>query len=307
MVEHRTENSGVGGSIPFIGSMAKFYLLVFNYLSTRNSKTLVVGTNKMYNTLWIVNINNVIRMLCVLIKILKQPISESVLLSKYRSEVSITTNTIGYNAKTVLHKVVGYLPWWGKWYLLSLKFLPKPGKSNKNFFWFARYLQLYMQAYTSLKLDWLFLNLLNLTDTSLFLLWWHKLYTSRTLSVFFCSSIKFFYILTNIIFFKNIDYFVKLIQVIITQAPLKFHKRHFYRVKIILNYIFRLLKPYNKMCGYSIFFKGKLGRKGSVKKSTFFYKTGRVSYTNKSLRVNFRKFLVYTETGVVGCGISLFF
>ena len=62
-----------------------------------------------------------------------------------------------------------------------------------------------------------------------------------------------------------------------------------------------------RFLGYNLFFKGKLGRKGSVKKSVFFYKYGRVSNSNKSLRLNYRKFLIYTETGVVGCGINLFY
>ena len=88
---------------------------------------------------------------------------------------------------------------------------------------------------------------------------------------------------------------------------LKYHKRYFYRVRLILNIIFKVLKSANLLKGYSLFFKGKLGRKGSVKKSVFFYKKGRISSTNKNLRVNFRKFLVYTETGVVGCGINLYF
>ena len=59
--------------------------------------------------------------------------------------------------------------------------------------------------------------------------------------------------------------------------------------------------------GYTVFFKGKLARKGSVRKSVFFYKYGQVSKTNKFLRVSYRQFLVYTETGVVGCYISLFY
>ena len=56
-----------------------------------------------------------------------------------------------------------------------------------------------------------------------------------------------------------------------------------------------------------MYFKGKLGKKGSVKKSTMFFKKGQVSFTNKSLKYNYKYFLIPTETGVVGCYISLFF
>lgn len=59
--------------------------------------------------------------------------------------------------------------------------------------------------------------------------------------------------------------------------------------------------------GISIFFKGKLGKKGSVKKSTFFNKIGLVSLSRKDLRFNYRTFIISTHTGVIGANISVFF
>ena len=47
-----------------------------------------------------------------------------------------------------------------------------------------------------------------------------------------------------------------------------------------------------KLKGYSLFFKGKLGKKGSVRKAKFLAKKGLVSFTNKSLRVNYRTYFI---------------
>lgn len=59
--------------------------------------------------------------------------------------------------------------------------------------------------------------------------------------------------------------------------------------------------------GYRLYFKGKLGRKGSVKKTVFYAKLGKHSYTNKNLRFNYRRFLVPTETGIIGCYFGVFY
>ena len=56
-----------------------------------------------------------------------------------------------------------------------------------------------------------------------------------------------------------------------------------------------------------IFFKGKLGKKGSVRKSKYFAKKGEVSYSTKSLKVNYKTFHFGTLTGVVGGGLSIFY
>ena len=75
----------------------------------------------------------------------------------------------------------------------------------------------------------------------------------------------------------------------------------------IFSYYLNFLYPYKKLKGYRLYFRGKLGKKGSVKKSTIFFSGGKISYTNKSLKYNYKYFLIPTETGVVGCYISLFF
>lgn len=62
-----------------------------------------------------------------------------------------------------------------------------------------------------------------------------------------------------------------------------------------------------KIKGYSIFFKGKLGKVGSVRKSVFFFRNGLCSLSNNSLRFNQKRFVIITVTGVVGVCINIFF
>ena len=300
MVEHRTENSGVGGSIPFIGRVQNFIVKNLLKQSTRYTKQ----PYALYLYLHYLGVKN-----CLLIGG-----NYSHILTLGNLENSF--REVVYNNKKNLFSLITKelnifinkpnLYWWCA-VLDGINARTKVTPTLTNYFWFLSYLQLYLVNYTGYKFNWQFVNIMKTIKNSFFILWWHKLYSDKVLKSFYSTKINFFYILTNIIFFKNIDFFVKIVQKILINTPIKKHKKHFYQVKSILSFIFKLLRPRNKMLGYSIFFKGKLGRKGSVKKSSFFYKFGRVSLANKSLRVNYRKFLVYTETGVIGCCIHLFF
>ncbi len=300
MVEHRTENSGVGGSIPFIGSLKNYFLK--KLLIQHNS---ICKFKPIYQRFYLFSI--IERLNFTTVSYTFQPSCSGNLLAvstQHASKLNIKS-TIKYTGTLTWKKKKDKL-WWLPlvMYQADTKNL---GVNFTNYFWFLGYLQLYLYGYLGYRLEWQLINVVKLIRNSKFILWWHKLFSEKVLRAFSCSAIKFFYILTNIIFFKNIDFFVKLVQKILIQTPIKRHKKYFYQIRAILTFIFKLLKPQGKILGYSIFFRGKLGRKGSVKKSTFFYKYGRVSLANKSLRTNFRKFLVYTETGVIGCCIHLFF
>lgn len=178
-----------------------------------------------------------------------------------------------------------------------------------HFFWFTTYLQLYFYKIIGYKINWHFNNFYTTIKNSNYsILWWRRFYKHKIFKSFFLSNpLNFFKLFINLLYFKNIDFLVNLVQKKITTVPLRYHKRYFYDVQYILKVLFDILQVEGYLAGFTIFFKGKLGRKGSVRKSKFFSKYGRVSRTNKALRVNYRQFLVYTETGVVGCYISLFY
>lgn len=66
-------------------------------------------------------------------------------------------------------------------------------------------------------------------------------------------------------------------------------KRHRYFYRVIQDFLktwFKLVRSTVRIRGYSFFFKGKLGRKGSVRKEIFFFRVGLASFSNKNLRFN---------------------
>lgn len=111
----------------------------------------------------------------------------------------------------------------------------------------------------------------------------------------------------QLFFFKDIQHFVSFIKKIIQKYSLKHHRRLFRLVGTIFSNYLKLSHKTNELKGYRIYFKGKLGKKGSVKKSIIYLSDGQISFTNKNLRYNYKYFLIPTETGVVGCYLACFY
>ena len=295
MVEHRTENSGVGGSNPFIGRIKVYFLKnLINKNFLFYQRLCIIPTYYKYFAYKIILLQNFFyffvekpkffykyRKIQILQRVKTQPIS----------------NPYKFYRKRF---------WWK--HFLKPSFLQQQKlKPISSRLWFFLYLQLYIWNFSGYNFSWYFLNFDKSIKNSPFVFWWYQINSYKIFKNFFHKKKFFYYNILNLFFFKKPFRLVRIISEIISLAPLKRHKKHFYQVKKILSTIFRILKNNGCFLGYSIFFKGKLGRKGSVKKSTFFYKLGRVSITNKSLRINYKKYLIHTETGVVGCGISMFF
>lgn len=98
-----------------------------------------------------------------------------------------------------------------------------------------------------------------------------------------------------------------MVEEILVDAHLKKHKRLFLTIINILKNWFFFLKKKKKIKGFSLYFKGKLGKKGSVKKTKIFYKLGIISLTTKNIRLNYKMYSVTTLTGVIGAAIHIFF
>lgn len=177
----------------------------------------------------------------------------------------------------------------------------------KKIYWISLYLTNFLKNYINWKVYWQFINLnLKKKKTHIFFLW---KYTFRNFLVKegFLQRWHYFYILIQLLFFKNPKMLTKLLTRFISKLKLKLHKRYFRFVNKILLTFYNYLYKKKLLLGYKLYFKGKLGRKGSVKKSTIRYTVGRTSFTNKSLRFNYNQFLIYTETGVVGAYLALFY
>lgn len=171
----------------------------------------------------------------------------------------------------------------------------------------STYLSLYLKQYTGVKLDWQFLNLKLTSEKVLMLKTWRVTYSKSFLKNFFMPSWTYFYFLIRIFMLRDISQFAAIVEKTIQKYPLKNHKRLFINASNLLKTYTKLANLDKQLLGFRLYFKGKLGRKGSVKKSIVYYSDGRISYTNKMLRYNYKYFLIPTETGVVGCYVAIFY
>ena len=186
----------------------------------------------------------------------------------------------------------------------------KTQKTNKllnNLFWFTNYIQLYLANFIGLKIKLQFINLYKVIHNKKLNSTWYALKNSKYLKFYKELNTNYFYTLINLVLFKDLTYIVDVLQMFLTKSSIRKHKVLFYKVRMLLQIIYSVLQKNKKLLGFSLHFKGKLGKKGSVRKTKFFYKCGKTSLVNKSLKLNFKKFLVYTETGVIGSIITLFY
>lgn len=172
---------------------------------------------------------------------------------------------------------------------------------------FRRYISHVMQAYTQFFTRWNFINVAAMALSTKFSIWYRRFYDKTHLQVFFTKKDIFYVWFSQLYFLKDPTKLIPIIQKIFLETHLKKHKPLFTALVTLLNNWYEVLRTQRKIKGYTIFFKGKLGKKGSVKKTKFFSKTGFASLSNKSLRMNYRTYIIMTPTGVVGAGISIFF
>ena len=106
---------------------------------------------------------------------------------------------------------------------------------------------------------------------------------------------------------KNLNLVMKWIKSYFEKRVLKKHKKLF----IFLKYLFLILiwrfQLYFNIRGVRLYFKGKIGKAGSVRKSKKIVQRGRVSYSTKSLALVSEKIVMRTLTGTLGLTLELFF
>lgn len=172
---------------------------------------------------------------------------------------------------------------------------------------FSTLLGKFMYFYTQFQSSWVFtdISIRNLKDKRLrSWLEWKNSPSLKNLKLSKYRLIKLFFFLTYI---KDPSELIKISIRLLLNTHLKKHKRVFSVIRNILSTWYLINMRGFKILGYSLFFKGKLAKKGSVKKTKFFSKKGRVSFTNKNLRVNYKTYIIWTFTGSIGAGISIFF
>lgn len=323
MVEHRTENSGVRGSNPFIGSVKKLFyrknlwrlrkLLLISYPQTqRLLSTNLVVTPFVFNT-W-----NLDPLTCLIVTHI--PITYSLpaqqsnaaeiafFFKNYRAlpaNKRATLKVKSTNYSELLQNFLYVYP------LLNKKRQKTPAHIHYNMlnslWWYKFYLQAVTQQFLQFKTTWFLVECSHLVTTGFYGNIFVSVYKKNVLRNFFCNREKFIHWFTKLTVFKDLSIFVKMVLRWLMASQLRKHRRIFVLINQFLKMWYGALYEYSKIRGYCIFFKGKLGRKGSVRKTKYFSKKGEVSYSTKSLRLSYRTFHFSTITGVVGGGISLFY
>ncbi len=172
----------------------------------------------------------------------------------------------------------------------------------------SKYMASILSTYTGLYSEWTFLNLRKLPNNENFYLMCLTINKKKFLGPFYHSYKPIFYNwFIKLTLLKDPSGIIPLIHNVLLHSHLKRHKILFFNVNRLLKIWYHFVKIKYNVKGYSFFFKGKLGKKGSVKKSKFFRKCGLNSLTNKNLRYNYKTYSIITITGVVGAGINIFY
>ena len=275
MVEHQTENLGVRGSNPFTGSLFN-YLIVNSFLIKRYKS------------------NNLVFILLVTIY-KKQSLNRHVGLLTSKINRLKPINLVTY-------------PAFINSYFIFFKFFSKNvGSPLINSWLLTKYLGQLSLSYSGFKLVWAFVDIRTSFNKLYFDYWWRCLYRRRLLKFFYSSKSFFYNWFVQLSYFKEPQGLVVFIKKAFYTIYLKRHKRIFSCVSRVLSVWFHVLSKSRNIKGYSFFFKGKLAKAGSVRKNIFFCKKGLTSFTNKSLRVNTRAYQVWTVTGSIGAGVSIFY
>lgn len=325
MVEHRTENSGVRGSNPFIGIVKK--LLYIKNIKKLLKLSLAAYAEQRLSALSIYSTRK------YLIRTINAPIFPLLPKSLIKRDTiaicrlnPLNVDLTGASLKNFykdpvsrrssLHKKLSYRGDMLTNLALVFPLLALPrGKSYpgtyfnalSSVWWYKFYLQAVAQQFLQFKSEWMLLDCSSLATRGYYGIIFRALYKKHILRNFFCKKPKFIHWCIKLTVFKDLSVFVKMLLRWLMLSTLRKHRRVFVLINQFLRAWYTALYEYNKIRGYCIFFKGKLGRKGSVRKTKYFAKKGEVSYSTKSLKLSYRTFHFSTITGVVGGGVSLFY
>ena len=275
MAEHQTENLGVRGSIPFIGIVWLIYLY---YIFKKNFKiSLSYKLKNIPKAIFILTINK------------KNNIKTYNIIKKKNIYSYFFEN------KYIYHQSI-----------YEYFYVTKKIKYN-SFYWLSFFLKNYLKQYIGVNLQWQFININLKSNSKLFIKVWRKTYNKYILRQFFVSPWYYLYILTKLYYMRDISDFVILFKYTFKNYTIRQHKRLFYMFGKLWKIYYLILRNFKRILGFRLYFKGKLGRKGSVRKSIIYIKKGKISFSKKNLKFNYKYFLVPTETGIVGCYISIFY
>ena len=105
---------------------------------------------------------------------------------------------------------------------------------------------------------------------------------------------------------KDSKYLVKILFLLIIKTNFKRHKYILIKIKRLINFFSYFLKS-NFLINSIVFsIKGKIGVKGSAKKKKLKYRGGKgIANSKKNIKLSSTPFLIYTDTGVLGCSLRI--
>ena len=324
MVEHRTENSGVRGSNPFTGNMSSKSKLFYYAICSQ----FVLESHKARNEL---SKNIELEKISVESRLSRLRefgfVSRVLQLTLHIPNNIIFNNTSINTKKTCIIKIRGRRNvktetesnTWKKTYMPTLAlYLPlvvkkyndhwNPYSVMQNSWMLNKYAGGLVNIYTGLHLNFVFINLRKISKNDNYLLVAKAVNSKKLLGPFYHKYKQFFLNwFTKLTFLKDPSGITGLVASVLLHSHLKKHRVIFFKINRILKIWYYYLSVKYNIKGYSFFFKGKLGKKGSVKKTKFFRKFGSTSFTNKNVRVNYKMYEIITITGVIGAGLHVYY
>lgn len=136
---------------------------------------------------------------------------------------------------------------------------------------------------------------------------YRKLWGVRQLPGFRTHKKTFLFWYTKFFILRDPKELSLLISFWLVKTQIKTHKKIFFEIFGGIDTLFSIGQKQNRLLGYFLYFKGKLAKKGSVRKEKIFKKCGKVAAGTKSVRGNIVQYQAPTLTGTIGCAIGLFF
>lgn len=169
------------------------------------------------------------------------------------------------------------------------------------------YLKNLTYYYLNINLNWRFINLITTLNKDFLNKLWYKIYKKKYFGLLYGKKKKTLTWFLQLYKLKDPQGIIFVITKILFKANLKKHRKFFFLIGAFFKMLYINKEKKNSLKGLTLYFKGKLGKKGSVRKTKFKVKYGVGSRTNKNLRVNYRTYVIVTITGVVGCNITLYY
>lgn len=163
-----------------------------------------------------------------------------------------------------------------------------------------------LKTYSGFSTTWAMYNANQITNTNYYTTLYYIFYKKSALRTFFTDYNTFYKWFVPFLYLKDPKNLIYIIKSLVYKTHLKKHKRVFFSSWKIISFIFKVTLKKKILKGCTLYFKGKLAKSGSVRKSKLFFKIGLTSFTNKNLKVNYRLFQLWTFTGSVGACLSIF-